>query len=197
MVGVVMGEQDVLNLLRLAPRLARRLQDDLPVFRQAGIDYSYLFLRDHVGAHVPHPDPVDIRQNALDSHTQALPSSQRSRRRVLVRCLDNTAFIPWKVACERRKCRGCNASAGGLGGVPPGNTCRGRAGWEERPLDPGNEEDTLPRGHRGVVGFPGARPTDIDVSFAFHALTIIRSTALEAAPPARQSAHRAQPRSPH
>src|SRR5207249_87873 len=62
MVRVMVGKDDVLHVVRLAPRLARRLQDDLPVFRQAGIDYSYLFLRDHVGAHVPHPDPVDIRK---------------------------------------------------------------------------------------------------------------------------------------
>ena len=68
MVRVVMRKQDVLHLVRLAPRLARRLQDDLPVLRQAGVDHCHLVLSDQICAHIAHPDPVDIRYYSLDTH---------------------------------------------------------------------------------------------------------------------------------
>ena len=68
MVRVVMCEQDALHLVRVAPRLARRLEDDLPVLRQAGIDHTDLVLNDQVRAHVAHPDPVDVMRHTLYTH---------------------------------------------------------------------------------------------------------------------------------
>ena len=72
MVGAVMGEQNVLHFIRLAPRLAHRPQDNLPVLRQAGIDHRYFGLSDQVRAHIPHPDPVDIPKHSVDTHTPCL-----------------------------------------------------------------------------------------------------------------------------
>src|SRR5438445_10860019 len=83
MVCVVMGEQNVPHLVRLAPRLACGLQDDFSMIRQAGIDNGDLVLSDQVGAHIAHPDPRNVRRDLLDRHLS--PPLRLSRRTSLPR----------------------------------------------------------------------------------------------------------------
>ena len=68
MVCMVMSEEDVLHVFTFAPSLARRLQDDLSMLGQAGVDDRHLVLGDQVRAHIPHPDPVDIMCHTLYTH---------------------------------------------------------------------------------------------------------------------------------